>query len=173
MIKIRHAKLEDLESITEIYNDAILKTTATFDTEQKTVEEQKSWFAQHGPKYPILVAEADGSVAGWGSLSKWSDRCAYADTAEISLYVAEHYQGKGVGKKLMQAIMDEGRKVGHHSILSRIAEGNDASVRLHESFGFEHVGIMKEVGRKFGKLLDVFLMQKIYEEPSEGNDTGA
>ena len=161
MLIIRPAKLEDLNRITEIYNEAVQKTVATFDTEPKTLEEQRAWFENHGWKYPILVAELKRVVSGWASLSKWSDRCAYADTAEISLYVLEEFRGQGLGKKLLEAIVGEGEKVGLHTVIARIAEGNRVSIHLHESLGFEHIGIMREVGRKFGRLLDVYLM-KIY-----------
>jgi len=163
MLILRHAKLEDLEPITEIYNEAVRGTVATFDTEPKTVDEQRTWFAQHGPNYPILVAELDGVVVAWASLSRWSDRCAYSDTAEISLYVKEEFRGKSIGRKLLESIVQEGQKVGLHTVIARIAEGNEISVHLHESVGFQHVGVMKEVGRKFGELLDVYLMQKIYD----------
>lgn len=166
MLIIRHAGSTDLGSITRIYNEAIAKTTATFDTEPKTPGEQESWFAKHGPKHPILVAESDDIVVGWASLSQWSDRCAYADTAEISLYVREEFQGKGIGKKLMETIVDEGQKAGLHTVVARIADENDISIHLHESVGFQHIGVMREVGRKFGKLLDVHLMQKIYATPA-------
>jgi len=163
MLTIREAKLPDLGAITEIYNEAILKTVSTFDTETKTLEEQKSWFAEHGPKYPMIVAEQDSLIIGWASLSMWSDRCAYADTAESSLYVKEEYQGKGIGRKLLETIIQAGQKAGLHNVVARISEGNEVSIHLCESVGFEHIGVMKEVGRKFGKLLDVNLMQKIYD----------
>ena len=159
---IRRAEMRDLESITAIYNDAIVKTIAAFDTQPKTAQEQISWFEKHGPKHPILVADSGGDVIGWISLSEWSDRCSYSDTAEVSLYVAEEHRGKGVGRKLLKAALYEGREIGLHTIVSRIAGGNETSVRLHESFGFQHIGIMREVGRKFGKLIDVYLMQKIF-----------
>lgn len=171
MTQIRHANRQDLLAITEIYNEAILNTTATFDTEPKTVEEQQAWFDDHGGRYRIIVAEVDGVVAGWASLSKWSDRCAYSDTAEISLYVKEDFQGRGVGQALLDAIVEEGRSVELHSIIARIAEGNDVSVRMHESVGFEHIGIMREVGRKFGKLLDVYLMQKMLDAPERNSSS--
>jgi len=163
MTVIRRAELQDLGSITEIYNRAILETTATFDTEPKTADEQRAWFDKHGPRYPILVAESDGAIVGWASLSEWSDRCAYSDTAEISLYVAEGRQGRGLGKRLLEAISEAGHEAGLHTVVARIAEGNGVSVHLHKSAGFEDIGIMKEVGRKFGKLIDVRLMQKIYD----------
>jgi phosphinothricin acetyltransferase len=162
LINIRRAKLEDIEEITEIYNEAILKTVATFDHQQKTIEEQKKWFKKHGDSNPIIVAEKDGILVGWGALSRWSDRCAYSATSEISLYVLEEHQGKGIGKKLMSQLIEEGKKCKIHTIIARITEGNNKSIHLHESAGFKHIGIMKEVGFKFEKLLDVFLMQKIY-----------
>jgi L-amino acid N-acyltransferase YncA len=159
---IRRASIDDLTAITEIYNEAIHKTIATFDTTPKTIEEQKTWFNNHGPKNPIMVAEHDSRVVGWAALSTWSDRRAYSDTAEISLYIREEHRGRGIGKKLLAAIIQEGEKTGLHTVIARITEGNKASVYLHESVGFEKIGVMKEVGRKFGKLLNVYLMQKIY-----------
>ncbi|UCF69780.1 MAG: N-acetyltransferase [candidate division WOR-3 bacterium] len=167
MISIRDATVDDLHAITEIYNEAIRKTIATFDTEPKTYDEQKTWLNEHGPKNPIIIAEDSGVIVGWASLSKWSDRCAYSDTAEISLYVREDHQAKGIGRKLLDAIVLAGRRAGLHTVIARIAEGNETSVHLHESAGFEHVGIMKEVGRKFGRLLDVHIMQLIYKSGDE------
>jgi phosphinothricin acetyltransferase len=163
MVIIRKAKIEDLEGITSIYNDAIKKTVATFDTEIKTLEEQKVWFKDHGLKNPIVVAEENSDIIGWAALSKWSDRCAYSDTAEISIYVKEDYQKKGIGKKLMNQIVKEGGKAGLHLLIARITDGNPISIHLHELVGFTHIGIMKECGFKFGKRLDVILMQKLYK----------
>lgn len=164
MLTIRRATTTDLAAITEIYNDVVINTTATFDTETKTLEERENWFAKHGKKYPILVAEDDNHIIGWASLSRWSDRLAYADTAEISLYVREDQKGKGIGRRLMTAILDEGRRAGLHVVIARIVEGNDLSIYLHESAGFWQVGTMKEVGRKFGKLLDINVMQIILQD---------
>ena len=161
MVNIRPAILEDLNQITKIYNEAILKTVATFDTKTKNQKEQKKWFEEHGEKYPIIVAQEKEAIIGWAALSKYSTRCAYSNTVEISLYVLEKHQGKGIGKKLMKEIIKQGQKTGLHVILARITDGNKKSIHLHESFGFEHVGILKEVGFKFGRLLDVYLMQKI------------
>lgn len=163
MLTIRRATLADLKAITEIYNEAVLTTNATFDTEPRSVADQQVWFYAHGSRYPILVAQLDRRVSGWASLSKWSDRCAYADTAEISLYVSAACRGQGIGKALMAAIIQAGKTAGLHTIVARIAAGNEASIHLCQAAGFEHIGVMREVGRKFGRLLDVSLMQKIYE----------
>jgi len=163
-MKIRHATLGDLSGITKIYNEAILKTVATFDIQPKTVEEQEKWFKGHGTENPIIVVEQDKAIVGWAALSSYSTKCAYSKTAEISLYVKKECQGKGYGTKLMDAVIREGEKAGLHAVIARITEGNKQSVRLHESVGFKHVGTMKEVGLKFGKHLDVYLMQKIYKK---------
>ncbi|MGA2158127.1 MAG: N-acetyltransferase family protein [Dehalococcoidia bacterium] len=161
MLIIRPALPGDLESITAIYNEAILNTTATFDTEPKSAEQQNTWFAGHNAQYPVLAAEQEGRVIGWASLSKWSDRCAYSDTAEISLYIESGQRARGTGRKLFEAILLEAQKRNLHTVIARIVAGNLPSIHLCESTGFTHIGVMKEVGRKFGRLLDVILMQKI------------
>jgi L-amino acid N-acyltransferase YncA len=162
MITLRRATLDDLPAITEIYNDAVLNTIATFDTQIRTIEEQRQWFSEHGGKYPVMVADVEGEIVGWASLSRWSGRCAYANTAEISVYVAGTHQGRGIGRQLIRAITNEGQRTGLHTVIARIAGGNDVSIRLHESVGFTQIGIMREVGEKFGKRIDVYMMQKIY-----------
>jgi phosphinothricin acetyltransferase len=126
------------------------------------LEEQEKWFANHDASHPVLIAEQDDLIVAWASLSQWSDRCAYSVTAEISLYVKEEHRGKGIGKQLMKAIIQEGKTAGLHTVIARIADGNDVSIELCKSFGFQHTGTMKEVGKKFDKLLDVHLMQLIY-----------
>jgi L-amino acid N-acyltransferase YncA len=163
MLNILPATLEHLESITDIYNEAILSSIATFDTEPKSIEEQRLWFNEHNNKYPILVAEEDDTIVGWASLSRWSGRCAYADTAEISIYIKESFRGKGIGSILLKKILDEGKNAGLHTVLARIAEGSDISIGLHKKAGFEYIGVMKEVGKKFGKMLDVHMMQLIFK----------
>lgn len=159
VVSIRPAEMTDVEAITQIYNEAIRTTTATFDTEPKTLEERRGWFTSHGERYPILVAQLDGNVVGWSCLTKWSDRPAYDVTAETSFYVQEGHRGKGIGRRLKQATIDQARQLGFHSLLARVAEGSEESLHLNEAFGFHHVGTLKEVGQKFGRLLDVHILQ--------------
>jgi L-amino acid N-acyltransferase len=163
-VKIRRANLADLEAITAIYNEAILTTTATFDTEPKLVADRLPWFEEHDARHPILVAEVDGEIVGWASLSRWSDRSAYDDTAETSFYVSSQHRGQGLGRKLKQAIIDEAKSLGFHTLIARVAEGSSESLHLNEAFGFVHVGTLKQVGRKFGRLLDVHILQKMLQE---------
>jgi L-amino acid N-acyltransferase YncA len=160
---IRPATPEDLPAITEIYNQAVAHTVATFDTEEKSVEDRRAWFGQHGPNHPVFVAESNGTIAGWAALSPWSNRPAYAGTAEGSIYVREGCQGEGLGRRLSETIITAGREAGLHTLIARIAEGNDASLHLAESMGFQHIGVMKEVGFKFGRWLNVVMMQLMYD----------
>jgi len=158
---IRRAEKNDVPAITAIYNEAILSTTATFDVEPKTVEERLEWLQSHDYRHPVLVIEVDGRIIGWASLTKWSDRMAYEDTAETTFYIDSAYHGRGYGRQLKESIIREARDLGFHTIIARVADGSDVSIHLNDAFGFERDGTMKEVGRKFGKLLDVHIFQKM------------
>lgn len=161
MSKTRPAVQDDVQAITDIYNQAIATTNATFDTEAKTVEEQLAWFEEHGPDHPVLVAEAKGVVIGWAALSNYSTRCAYARTAEISIYIDEAHRGHGTGRQLLQATLDAAAGTALHTIIARITSDNELSIRLHREAGFETAGLLREVGFKFGKKLDVCIMQHL------------
>lgn len=163
-ITIRRAGLADAPAIADIYNEAILTTTATFDTEPKSVDERKQWLQSHDERHPVLVAIVDGSVVGWASLTRWSERRAYDDTAETSFYVRSTHRGRGIGRKLKDAIIEEARRLRYHTLIARVAEGSQESIHLNESAGFVHVGTLKEVGRKFDRLLSVHIMQKMLDE---------
>jgi phosphinothricin acetyltransferase len=162
-ITIRRAELADAAAIAEIYNEAILNTTATFDTEPKSVAERTQWLQSHDERHPILVAVVDGHVVGWASLTRWSERPAYDGTAETSFYVHSTQRGRGIGRKLKEAILEEARRLRYHTLIARVAEGSLESLHLNEQAGFVHVGTLKEVGRKFGKLLDVHILQKMLD----------
>jgi L-amino acid N-acyltransferase len=163
-VEIRTAEPGDLEAITEIYNEAILTTTATFDVEPKTVAERQDWFQKHGGRYPVLVALIDAQIVGWASLSRFSDRAAYDETAETSFYVKSSFRGRGIGRALKAAIIAEARRLGFHSLLARVAAESAASRHLNKCFGFVDVGTLREVGRKFGRRLDVHLMQLMLKD---------
>jgi L-amino acid N-acyltransferase YncA len=162
-VTIRRAHLSDAAAIADIYNEAILTTTATFDTETKTAEERIQWLQSHDDRHPILVAEVDGAVVGWASLTQWSDRPAYDDTAESSFYVHSTHRGRGIGRELKEALLDEARRLGYHTLIARITEGSAESLHLNETTGYVHVGTLREVGRKFGRLLDVHILQKMLD----------
>ena len=159
MIDIQKATSEDIPIITDIYNQAIRNTVATFDTDEKSIEDRTDWFNQHDNTFQILVAKKDDQVIGWASLSKWSTRSAYDKTAEISVYIDESQQGLGAGNLLMKSIVEHAYRTDLHTIISRIAGNNDISVHLHKKYGFTIIGTMKEVGYKFNYFIDVHIMQ--------------
>jgi L-amino acid N-acyltransferase YncA len=164
MLQIRKALASDIPAITEIYNEAILNGTSTFDTDPKTIEERTQWFYNRDENFPIIVAEKAGQIVGYAALNKWSDRKAYDVTAEISVYVNPNNRKQGIGKKLIEVLVAIGEQTKLKTIIARITEGNDHSIYLHERNGFKVVGTLRQVGKKFGKLLDVEVMQKVYEE---------
>lgn len=162
-MQIRTARQSDLEDLAAIYNDAVESTTATLDTEPWTASQQARWFREHTGRYPILVAEVAGKPIGWASLSPWSGRCGYSDTAETSFYVKAGHRGAGVGQALKAAIIERARTLGFHVLIAQITDGANVSRHINERHGFEHVGTFREVGRKFGQVLDVHLYQLILD----------
>ena len=163
MIRVRPATQVDLPVITEIYNEAILSTPSTFDTEPKSLDDRRAWFALHGGLYPVLVADQDGLILGWASLSRLSNRPGWRYSVEDSVYVRAPHRGKGVGKALLERLVAEARRLGHHALIARIVSCNQSSVRLHERFGFQTVGTWREVGWKFDSWLDLLVMELIFD----------
>jgi phosphinothricin acetyltransferase len=160
---IRRATSADVAAITDIYNEAILTTTATFDIEPKTIEDRAEWLAGRGERYPVFVADEDGDVLGWTSLARWSERAGYDDTAETALYVHAAHRGRGIGRQLKAAMIEEARRLGFHTLVVRVTADSEASIHLNEQAGFERVGTIRQAGRKFGRLLDVHIMQKLLD----------
>jgi len=158
-VNIRDAREQDAAAIAAIYNQAVLTSTATYDTVPQSVEARLEWLREHDERHPVIVAEDDGGVVGWASLSKWSQRPGYDRTVEISTYIDEGARGRGLGTILTQAMIDRARAIGYHAIISRISLDNERSVRMTERLGFERVGTLREVGFKFGQLLDVAIYE--------------
>lgn len=152
---IRAADRKDMPRLLDIYNYEVLNGTATFDLRPKTMEERMEWFYSHNQdNHPLIVAEIDGKAVGYATLSPYRPKEAYAATVELSVYIDPAYRRRGVARRLICAILAEARaRDDIHTIISVITNGNDASVKLHEEFGFAYCGTMKEVGKKFGKLL--------------------
>lgn len=164
---IRLALDDDLPAIADIYNDEVEHSAATFDTEPVDLEERRAWLAAHDPvRHPVVVAEVDGDVVGWASLSSWSQRCAYARAAEVSVYVHRDHRGRGLGKKLLIDLIERARAADLGVLLARISSGGGpASLRLHTSLGFQRIGTMRRVGEKLGKILDVELLDLHLDAP--------
>jgi L-amino acid N-acyltransferase YncA len=163
---LRRARPDDASAIAAIYNDSVLNSTATFDTVSRSEDAQRDWLDSHDARHPVLVAEVENAVVAWASLSPWSDRCAYERTAEASIYVEREWQGRGIGRSLLRRLLEDGRAANLHTVLARVAEGNEASLRLFEAMGFRRVGTMHEVGRKFDRFVDVHLLERILDAES-------
>jgi len=160
-VRVRAAVKGDCAGILEIYNEAVLNTTASYDYEPRTLEQRLAWYEDHAKNnYPIFVAENEqGRIVGWSALNQYHARVGYQFTTENSVYVAADQRGQGIGRLLMPPLITGGRDRGLHAILAAIDAQNEASIRLHASFGFERVGCFKQVGFKFGRWLDVVYLE--------------
>jgi len=158
---IRPATAADLYAINAIYNHYVHHSTCTYQEEPSTPEERAAWFAAHGTQHPVTVAESDGEVVGWGSLSRFHPRSAYRRTVENSVYVRVDLHRRGIGAALLADLIDRSAALGHHAIIAGIDAEQTASVAIHRRFGFEHVGHLRQVGFKFGRWLDVIYMERV------------
>jgi L-amino acid N-acyltransferase YncA len=160
---VRLAGLDDAEAVRQIYNREVTGSTVTFDLVPRTLEAQRAWLASHQGAHPAVVAVEPESqqVVGFGSLTAYRDRPAYSTTVEDSVYVHHERRGAGVGRVLLDELVRLATVHGFHAVMARIVGGHEASIALHRSCGFELVGVEREVGRKFGKWLDVALMQRL------------
>jgi phosphinothricin acetyltransferase len=160
-MRARLATIDDAEATRVIYNVEVTESTVTFDLVPRTLAEQREWLTARSGAHAVLVAEAGDEVVGFASFSPYRDRPAYSTSVEDSVYVRRDQQGKGVGKLLLAELITLATSHGFHAMLARIVGGHDASIALHRSLGFEVVGTEREVGRKFGRWLDVLVMQKL------------
>lgn len=157
----RLATLDDAEPIRQIYNLEVTTSVATFDLVPRSLEAQRAWQSARSGAHAVLVAEDAGEVVGFGSLSPWRDRPAYATTVEDSVYVHRDHHGQGVGKALLSELVSTAIAHGFHACMARIVGGHEASIALHLACGFEIVGTEREVGRKLNRWLDVVLMERM------------
>jgi phosphinothricin acetyltransferase len=164
-VEIREAATADLEAIFAIYNEEVERGVSTFDTEPLRRGHDEDWLDDRSPRHPVLIAAAASEVVGWGSLSQWSPKRGYDRTAEVSVYVDRGSRGRGIGARLLEALIDRAPAGGIAVLLARIAGENPASIALHRSLGFEPIGIQRRAGEKFGRILDVALMDLHLDHP--------
>jgi phosphinothricin acetyltransferase len=158
---IRAATEDDLPAILDIYNDAVLHTTAIWNETPVDLENRRAWFrARRAAGFPVIVAEHDGRVAGYGSFGDFRPFEGYRVSVERSLYVAAEARGRGLGARLLAVLIDEASALGKRAMIGGIDGENDASLALHRKFGFVEVGRLPGVGVKFGRPLDLVLVQK-------------
>ncbi len=159
---IRDAQPADLPAILAIVNDAILNTTAMWTLTPATLEQRQAWLAERQDAgLPVVVAVQGPELVGFASFGPFRPWEGYAATVEHSVYVDANRRGQGAGRRLMEALVARAEAMGLHVMVGGIEAGNAASIALHERLGFERVGLMPEVGRKFGRWLDLLFMQRI------------
>ncbi len=163
-IAVRDATEADVPAILDIYNYEVLHGTATFDVEPKTLEDRLLWFREtQRPPHCVIVAEDGAAVVAWGCLRPFHSRAAYRFTTEDSVYIHRDRRGEGIGKLILVRLIELARQGGFHTVMAGMSEGNEASVRLHQRFGFEVIGVQREVGYKFERWIDVTWMQRMLE----------
>jgi phosphinothricin acetyltransferase len=157
---IRDAGAADLPTINDIYNHYVLHSTCTYQLEPETLADRQTWFDAHVREhYPVIVAQVDGRVVGWGSLSKFHARAGYAPSVEASVYIAQEYHRRGLGRTLLTHLIERARRAKFHTVIGGASADQSASIALQESLGFTRVAHFKEVGQKFGQRLDVIYLQ--------------
>ena len=161
-LTIRDAAPDDLPDILTLYNHAVSETTAIWNDALSDLEGRRRWMDDRlAAGFPVLAAELDGAFAGYATYGPFRPHDGYRETVENSVYVAADFQGKGIGKALLEALIERARTQGSHVMIAGIEAGNAASIALHAACGFTETARMPEVGLKFGRRLDLVLMQKL------------
>jgi L-amino acid N-acyltransferase YncA len=172
MIAIRPAVENDLADILRIYNQAIEKTTAVFEYRAHTLDMRREWFrVKQAASLPVLAAVESGAVVGFASYGPFRAWPAYKYTVELSVYVDERERGRGIGTTLVRAILEQARSQELHVVIAGITSDNVVSLRLHEKLGFVEVAHIREVGHKFGRWLDLKLLQIVLDGPFQPVDS--
>jgi L-amino acid N-acyltransferase len=165
-VRVRSARLGDAEATRQIYNAEVTTSTVTFDLVPRSLTQQREWLTARSGAHAVVVAEDDANgVVGFASLSPWGKRPAYATSVEDSVYVHRDHRGGGIGRTLLGELLDVATAHGFHAVFARIVAEHEASTRLHHALGFEIVGTEREVGRKFGRWLDVVVMELLLPRP--------
>lgn len=168
---IREATEQDLLEILEIYNTAIVHTTAVYHYEPQTLEERKSWFAKKQEDgQPVLVFEEDGEVLGFATFGSFRPWPAFKYTIEHSIYVASRAKGKGIGSKLLVQLIEIAKHKGYKTMVAGIDASNPGSIGLHEKYGFTHSGTIRNAGYKFGSWLDLAFYQLDIPGPADPSE---
>jgi L-amino acid N-acyltransferase YncA len=158
---IRAGAPGDAAAICTIYNQGIEDRIATLETELRTPEERRQWMAARASRHPVVVAVTDGQVVGWGSLNSFNPRPAYDHVVDLSVYVERGWRGQGVGRVLMQHLMELATTLGYHKIVLATFPYNEAGVSLYRRMGFIPVGVYHEQGQLDGRWVDVLIMERL------------
>jgi len=160
-VTIRDATGADVDAICAIHNQGIADRIATLDTTLRAASDTRTWLAERGPRHPVLVADADGAVVGWASLNRFNPRPAYDPVADFSVYLDRTWRGRGIGRALLDALIERARAHGYHKMVLAAMAFNDAGIALYTRTGFTRVGVYREQGQLDGRWVDVVIMEKL------------
>lgn len=160
-VVVRPAIASDATAIATIYNQGIEDRLATLETELRDADERRQWLADRGARHPVFIAETDGHIVGWASLNRFNPRPAYDHVADLSVYIERGWRGRGVGRRLLDALEQAARDIGYHKLVLAAFPFNPAGMALYERVGFRTVGIYREQGRLDGRWVDTIVMEKL------------
>ena len=162
---LRPATRADVPAILDIYNEAVLTTTASYDLAPVSLQSRLAWFDhKQEAGQPVFVWDEGGHILGWASYGSFREKAGYDFTAEHSVYVASVARGRGLGRALLAAVIEHARAAGMHVLVGGLDADNAASLGLHTSLGFVQVAHFRQVGRKFGRWLDLVFMELRLDE---------
>jgi L-amino acid N-acyltransferase YncA len=166
--RLRPAAPSDADAICHIYNQGIEDRLATLETELRSPEERRQWLASRGARHPVIVAETTGAgsatTVGWASLNVFNPREAYRFVADVSVYVERAWRGKGVGRALLDQLVELGRQHGFHKLVLSAFPFNDSGMALYTKLGFRTVGIYREQGLLDGQWVDTVVMERLLQD---------
>jgi L-amino acid N-acyltransferase YncA len=158
---LRLAMDSDIAAITRIYNQGIVDRVATLETELRSEEERLLWLHSHSERYPVFVAVIDGKVVAWASLNQFNPRPAYQHVADFSVYVDRDQRGHGIGRALLEKLIETARVIGFHKLVLSAFPWNQKGMALYSRMGFRLVGTYKEMGQLDGQWVDTVIMEKL------------
>lgn len=160
-VTLRNAAEADVDAVCAIHNQGIADRIATLDMPLRTPADTRAWLIERGPRHPVIVAELDGAVVGWASLNRFNPRPVYDFVADLSVYVERAWRGKGIGRQLLDRLVELARAHGYHKMVLAALEFNSAGLALYTRTGFTRVGVYHEQGQLDGRWVDVVIMEKL------------
>jgi L-amino acid N-acyltransferase YncA len=160
-VTVRAASAADADAICAIHNQGILDRVATLDVTTRTPDGVLDWLADHGSRHPVIVASVGGAVVGWASLNRFNPRPAYDHVADFSVYIEREWRGKGIGRQLLDRLIELAREIGFHKMVLSALAFNQAGIALYTRAGFSTVGVYREQGQLDGEWVDTLIMEKL------------
>jgi L-amino acid N-acyltransferase YncA len=160
-VTVRAASPADADAICAIHNQGILDRVATLDVDTRTPDGIREWLAARGSRHPVIVASIGGAVVGWASLNRFNSRLAYDHVADFSVYIERDWRGKGIGRQLLDRLIELAREIGFHKMVLSALASNQAGIALYTRAGFSAVGVYREQGQLDGEWVDTLIMEKL------------